>query len=151
MSERLDQQDVAPDGMRALLSVHQYLTQSALPASLVDLVFIRASQINGCAYSIAMYSRSLLAKSVGVEKLMLLAAWREASDLFTDQERAALQWTESVTLIYETGAADADYHEAASQFSEKEMAHLTLAIGLINAYNRLNISFRRLPETVSLK
>jgi AhpD family alkylhydroperoxidase len=151
MTQRLDHQKTSPEGARALGSVYQYLMKSGLSTSLLALVFLRASQINGCAYCIAMHSRELLGMNVGVEKLMLLSAWREAKDLFSGPERAALQWTESVTLIYETGAPDADYQAAAAQFNEKEMVDLTIAIGLINTYNRLSISFRRSPEAVSLK
>jgi AhpD family alkylhydroperoxidase len=150
MTQRLDQQAASPDGVRALGVVHQYLMKSGLPATLIDLVFLRASQINGCAYCIAMHSRELLGKSIGIEKLMLLSAWREAKGLFSEMERAALQWTESITLIYETGAPDADYQVAAAQFNEKELVDLTIAIGLINTYNRLGISFRRTPEGVSI-
>jgi AhpD family alkylhydroperoxidase len=149
MTQRLDQQVVSPDGMRSLGSVYQYVAKSGLPPPLVNLVFLRVSQINGCVYCIAMHSRDLLNSNVAVEKLMLLSAWREAKGLFSDKERAALQWAESVTLIYETGAPDADYQVAAAQFNEKELVDLTIAIGLINAYNRLGISFRRTPEAVA--
>lgn len=148
MTQRLDQQVVSPEGMRSLGSVYQYIAESGMPPPLVNLVFLRVSQINGCVYCIAMHSRDLLNSNVAVEKLMLLSAWREAKGLFSDKERAALQWAESVTLIYETGAPDADYQLAAAQFNEKQLVDLTIAIGLINAYNRLEISFRRTPKAV---
>jgi AhpD family alkylhydroperoxidase len=148
MTQRLDHQVVSPDGMRSLGSVYQYVTKSGLPPSLVNLIFLRVSQINGCAYCIAMHSRDLLNNEMAVEKLMLLSAWREAKDLFSNKERAALQWAESVTLIYETGAPDMDYQVVATQFNEKELVDLTIAIGLINVYNRLSIGFRRAPEAV---
>jgi AhpD family alkylhydroperoxidase len=149
MTQRLDQQVVSPDGMRSLGNVYQYVAKSGLPPPLVNLVFLRVSQINSCVYCIAMHSRDLLNSNVAVEKLMLLSAWRETQGLFSDKERAALQWAESVTLISETGAPDADYQVAAAQFNDKELVDLTIAIGLINTYNRLGISFRRTPEAVA--
>jgi AhpD family alkylhydroperoxidase len=148
MTQRLDHQAISPDGMRSLGSVYQYVTKSGLPPPLVNLIFLRVSQINGCAYCIAMHSRDLLNNEMAVEKLMLLSAWREAKDMFSNKERAALQWAESVTLIYETGAPDMDYQVVAAQFNEKELVDLTIAIGLINVYNRLSIGFRRAPEAV---
>jgi AhpD family alkylhydroperoxidase len=146
VTQRLDFPSLSPLGARALGGVHQYVTQSTLPKILVNLVYLRVSQINGCAYCVAMHSRDLLNSDVAVEKLMLLSAWREAAGLFSDQERAALLWAESVTLIYETGAPDADYQVVTAQFNEHEIVDLTIAISLINAYNRLGISFRRTPE-----
>jgi AhpD family alkylhydroperoxidase len=146
MTQRLNYQVVAAAGLRGLGSVHQYVANSGLPHTLVDLVYLRVSQINGCAYCIAMHTNDLLQAGVGMQKLMLLSAWREAGGLFSDRERAALQWAESVTLISQTAAADADYEAVAAQFSEKELVDLTLAISLMNTYNRLAISFRRGPD-----
>jgi AhpD family alkylhydroperoxidase len=146
MTQRLDYPSLSPAGVRALGGVHQYVTKSGLPPILINLVYLRVSQINGCAFCVAMHSRDLLNSNVAVEKLMLLSAWREATGLFSSQERAALQWAESVTLIYETGAPDVDYEVLRPQFNEHEIVDLTIAISLINAYNRLGISFRRTPE-----
>jgi len=147
MTQRLDHQALAPEGMRALGGVYQYVvSKSGLPAVLIDLVYLRVSQINGCAYCIGMHSRDLLKADVPVQKLMMLSAWREAAGLFTEQEQAALRWAEAVTLISESGAPDADYLVASAQFKPKELVDLTLAIGVINSYNRLSIGFRKTPE-----
>src|ERR1700710_12082 len=110
MSQRLDHQALTPDGMRGLNGLyHHVVTKSGLPQALIDLVFLRASQINGCAYCIAMHTQDLLKADVPVQKLMLLSAWREATGLFDAKEQAALRWTEVVTRISEQGAPDADY------------------------------------------
>ena len=149
MTQRLDHQALAPEGMRALGGVYQYVvSKSGLPAMLIDLVYLHVSQINGCAYCIGMHSRDLLKADVPVQKLMMLSAWREAAGLFTEQEQAALRWAEAVTLISESGAPDADYLVASAQFKPKELVDLTLAIGVINSYNRLSIGFRKTPEGV---
>ncbi|WP_213957814.1 carboxymuconolactone decarboxylase family protein [Variovorax sp. dw_954] len=149
MTQRLDHLALTPEGMRGLNGLyHHVVTKSGLPQMLIDLVYLRASQINGCAYCIAMHSRDLLKAEMPVQKLMLLSTWREAAGLFDAREQAALRWAEAVTLISEQGAPDADYEAAMAQFSPKELVELTLAIGVINAYNRMAISFRRTPEGV---
>jgi AhpD family alkylhydroperoxidase len=142
---RLDYQKIAAAGMRAVGGVYVYVGNSGLPKALVDLVYLRCSQINGCAYCIDSHSRDLLKEGVPAEKLMLLAAWRESGEVFTIQERAALQWAEALTLVSQTHAPDADYDAVAAVFSPKEVADLTIAIGLINVYNRVAIGFRRGP------
>jgi AhpD family alkylhydroperoxidase len=149
MSERLDHNDAAPAGMKALGQLYGYLVQSGLPPALLDLVYLRVSQINGCAYCIDMHSRDLIAKGVGVEKLMLVQAWREGGALFNDTERAALAWAESVTNVSRTGVPDADYDAAIMMFQPKALADLTLAIGMMNTYNRMAISFRATPVSVA--
>ena len=147
MTQRLDSQALAPDGMRALGGVHQYVSgKSGLPTELVELVYLRVSQINECAYCIGMHSNALQKAGVPTQKLMLLSAWREAAGLYSEQEQAALRWAEAVTLIAETGAPDADYLAASTQFKPKELVDLTMAIGLINTYNRLSIAFRKTQE-----
>ena len=108
MTLRLDYQKLSPTGLRALGGVHTYILNSGLPKALIDLVFLRASQINGCAYCIDMHSRDLLKGGVAVEKMMLVSAWREAGDIFTDKEKAALHWAEAVTLISESHAPGID-------------------------------------------
>lgn len=149
MNQRLDHQALAPDGMRALGGVYQYIgSKSGLPHALVDLVYLRVSQINGCAFCIASHTGDLLKGGTSVNKLMMLTAWRETPGIFEDKERAALQWAESVTLVAETAVPDAQYQAAALHFSPKELVDLTLAVGLINAYNRMAISFRRTPEVL---
>jgi AhpD family alkylhydroperoxidase len=146
MTQRLDYQHIAPGGVKALGGVYSYVANSGLPATLLDLVYLRVSQINGCAYCIDSHSRDLMKKQVPVSKIMLTAAWHEAGDIFSDQERAALQWAETVTLVSQTHIPDAEYQAAAAHFSEKELIDLTIAIGLINTYNRVAIGFRRGPE-----
>jgi AhpD family alkylhydroperoxidase len=144
---RLDYQKIATAGMKALGGVYVYVKGCGLPKTLIDLVYLRASQINGCAYCVDSHSHDLLDASVPARKLMLVPAWQEAGDVFSDRERAALAWTEAVTLVAETRVPDEAYQAVRTQFSEKEMIDLTIAIGLINSYNRIAISFRRGPES----
>ena len=146
MSQRFAYQDAVADGMKALGGVHLYVARSGLPRQLVDLAYLRASQINGCAYCIDLHARDLRRAGVPDEKLMLVSVWREAEAHFSPQERAALAWTESVTRLAETHVPDADYRDALTRFDETQLADLTLAVGLINAYNRMAVSFRRGPE-----
>ena len=145
MTQRLDYEKLSAAGLRALGGVYMYIVNSGLPKALIDLVFLRASQINGCAYCIDMHARDLIKGGVAVEKVMLVQAWREAGELFTAKEKAALQWAEAVTLVSETHAPDEAFAAASAEFQPKEISDLTLAIGVINTYNRLSIGFRRLP------
>ncbi|MDN4574730.1 alkylhydroperoxidase [Pandoraea cepalis] len=149
MSKRLDYIQIAPAGVKALGGVYGYVMQSDLPPVLVDLVYLRVSQINNCAYCLDMHTRDLLKKGVAVEKLALVQAWREAGRLFDDRERAALAWAESVTLIAQTGAPDTTYDAARAVFNERELVDLTIAISLMNTYNRMAISFRNTPQAVT--
>lgn len=143
---RLDYQHLAANGMKAFGGVYRYVSDCGLPKALVDLAYFRASQINGCAYCIDSHSHDLLAAGVPAGKLLLTSAWREAGDVFSDRERAMLAWTEAVTLVAGKGVSDEVFAIVSAQFTEKEIADLTVAIGLINAYNRIAISFRRSPE-----
>jgi len=145
MSGRLDYMHVAAAGMDVLGRVHGYVARSGLPKTLIDLVYLRVSLINGCPYSIDMHSRELLKGGMGVDKLVLVPAWRDAGQLFSEPERAALAWAEAVTRVAETRVPDEEFEAAVLQFSDKELADLTIAIGLMNAYNRLSISFRATP------
>jgi AhpD family alkylhydroperoxidase len=145
MTHRMDYNAATPAGMKALGGVYRHITQSGLPKTLVDLVYLRVSQINGCAYCIDMHSRDLLKEGVSVEKLVLVPAWREGGPLFDETERAALAWAETVTQVAETGVPDAEYEAAAAAFDQKQLADLTISIGLMNAYNRMAISFRATP------
>ncbi len=145
MTQRLDYEKLSTAGLRALGGVYMYIVNSGLPKALIDLVFLRASQINGCAYCIDMHARDLMKGGVAVEKVMLVQAWREAGELFTAKEKAALQWAEAVTLVSETHAPDEAFAAVSAEFQSKEISDLTLAIGVINTYNRLSIGFRRLP------
>src|SRR3982074_490310 len=127
MTQRIDYQKLSTPGLRALGGVYTYIVNSGLPKALIDLVFLRASQINGCAYCIDMHSRDLLKGGIAVEKMMLVSAWREAGDIFTDKEKAALQWAEAITLISETHAPDEAFAAVSAQFQPKEISDLTLA------------------------
>ena len=148
MSLRRDYNAASPEGMKALGGVHRYVLQSGLSKSLLDLVFLRVSQINGCAYCIGMHSADLVKGGMAIEKLVLVASWREAGTLFDKVERAALAWAETVTRVAHTNVPDADYEAAASVFDQKQLADLTIAIGMMNAYNRMAISFR-VPPTAA--
>lgn len=146
MGQRFDYQAAVDAGMKAIGAAHVAVLRSGLPRSLLDLVFYRASLINGCSYCIDLHGRDLRNAGVSVEKLLLVPVWREAESYFSEQERAALAWTESVTRVAETSVPDADYQAALTQFDEAQLANLTLAIGVINVYNRMAVSFRRGPE-----
>jgi AhpD family alkylhydroperoxidase len=143
MEARLDYAKLAPDAMRALGSLGAYLAKCGLEHPLLELVKIRASQINGCAYCIDMHTKDARAAGETEQRIYALNAWRE-TPFFTGRERAALAWTEAVTRIGE-GVADALFADAREQFSEKELADLTWAVAAINAWNRVAISFRSVP------
>jgi AhpD family alkylhydroperoxidase len=145
MTQRLDYAAAAPAGVKALGGVYGYVSQSGLAKELVDLVYLRISLINGCAYCIDMHSRDLLKGGLAPEKLALVPVWHEAGALFSERERAALKWSETVTRVAETGVPDADFQAAHSVFGDKELTDLTIAIGLMNTFNRLAISFRATP------
>jgi AhpD family alkylhydroperoxidase len=139
---RLNWSEVAPDGAKALFSVHHYVTKkTGLTEELVHLVFLRVSQINGCAHCIDLHSRDLR-KTMSVDKITLLPVWAEVPDLFSEQERAALAWTEEVTLVSQTHASDEAYAAAAAVFEPKDLVDLTITIAAMNAFNRLGAPFR---------
>jgi AhpD family alkylhydroperoxidase len=148
MKVRLDYIKASPGGVKAFGGVYGYILESGLEDVLVDLVYLRVSQINGCAYCLDIHTRDLIKKKVAPAKLALVQVWREAEPIFTEREKAALAWAESVTLVADTHVPEEDYAAVAAVFSEKELADLTMAIGLMNAYNRLAISFRRTPDSV---
>jgi AhpD family alkylhydroperoxidase len=146
VSKRLDYNQIAPAGAKALGGVYGYVMQSSLPPVLIDLVYLRVSQINNCAYCLDMPTRDLLKKEQKVEKLALVQAWAEAGNLFDERERAALAWAETVTRVAETGVPEEAYEAARAVFNEREIVDLTIAISLMNAYNRMAISFRNTPQ-----
>ena len=148
MSVRIDYTKIAPAGVKALGGVYGYIQQSGLSDVLVELVYLRISQINGCAYCLDQHTRVLQKKGVKVEKLALVQAWREAEVLFDERERAALAWAETVTRVAETAIPEVDYQSARAVFGEKELVDLTIAIGLMNTYNRMAIGFRKQPQAV---
>ena len=128
-----------------MAGLQAYVNQSGLESRLLELVKIRASQINGCAFCLAMHVRDARAQGEREERLDLLPAWREAP-LYTARERAALAWTEAVTLIADGHVSDAVYEAARQEFGEKELVDLTYAVIAINGWNRLAIAFRKPPE-----
>ena len=148
MSNRIDYAQVSPEGYKAFGGVYVNLQKSGLPKGLVDLVYLRVSQINGCAFCIDMHSRDLLKSGLAVGKLVLVPVWHDAGDVFTRRERIALAWAETVTQVAQTGVPDADYEAVAAEFTEKELADLTYAIGLMNAFNRFGVAFRSPLPTV---
>jgi AhpD family alkylhydroperoxidase len=145
MSTRIDYAKAAPDGYKALGAVYATLLKSDLPKQMVDLVYLRVSQINGCAFCMDMHSRDLLKSGLNIDKLVLVQGWRDGGAVFTAQERAALAWAETVTRVADTHVPDADYEAVAAVFNPKDLADLTYAIGLMNAFNRLGIAFRTPP------
>jgi AhpD family alkylhydroperoxidase len=149
MSNRIDYANVSPEVYKAFGGVYVTLQKSGLPKALIDLVYLRVSQINGCAYCIDMHSRDLLKSGLAVDKLVLVPVWHDAGDVFSSRERIALAWAETVTRVAETGVPDADYAAAAAEFNDKELADLTYAIGLMNAFNRLGITFRTPPAATT--
>lgn len=151
MTRRLDYNQIAPAGMKALGGVYGYIIQSGLSPALVEMVYLRISQINNCAYRLDMHTRDLLKKGEKIEKLALVQAWREADNLFHPRERAALAWAETVTRVAETNVPDQAYQAARAVFDERELVDLTIAISLMNAYNRMAISFRNTPQAALAK
>ena len=144
MQPRLDPQKIAPQAYRAMAGLEAYVRNSGLEPALLELVKMRASQINGCAYCIDMHSKDTRAKGETEQRLYALNAWRE-TPFYSDRERAALAWTEALTLISQTHAPDDVYEEAQRHFNEAELVNLTMAIVAINGWNRLAIGFRAVP------
>ena len=149
MAQRMNYLTAAPGGAKALGTVYGYVSQSGLPKTMIDLVYLRVSHINGCAYCIDSHTRDLLKESVPLEKVILVPTWQEGGAFFDERERAALAWAETVTQVANTHVPDDAYALARAVFSEKEVADLTIAIGLINTYNRLAIGFRQTPVSVA--
>lgn len=142
MTPRIDNpQTLFPAGLKAMIALENALHQTGLDPVLLELVKLRASQINGCAHCIHMHTTALRKRGLEEMKLHLLTAWRESS-LFTPRERAALGWTEALTRVATAGAADEDYTDLAFEFTEEEQVQLTYAIGAINVWNRLQVGFR---------
>ena len=141
MTTRLNAHKVTPNGVAALVNVENYLKTSGLDQRLLALVKTRVSQINGCAYCLHMHTEEARKLGETPTRLYLLAAWHE-SNLYSDRERAALAWAESLTNISTTHAPDEVYEQARRQFNEKELADLSIAIAMINAWNRLSIGMR---------
>lgn len=141
MSKRLNPYTTAAEAIQPLLALEASIKESGLEQSLIHLVKMRASQINGCAYCLHMHSVDAIKEGETPARLFLLGAWHE-SNLYTPRERAALAWTEALTLISQTHAPDEDYEEVLEHFSAEEMVKLTQLIGTINTWNRIAIGFR---------
>jgi len=144
MQPRVDYRRYAPDAVKSMLALEKYIAESGLDPKLVHLVKMRASQINGCAYCLDMHSIDARAAGESEQRLYTLEAWCE-TPFFTDRERAALAWTESLTLIAQTHAPDDVYEDVKKHFTEKEIVDLTFVVGAINLWNRLAISTRAVP------
>ncbi len=141
---RLDYAQYAREPLRSLYAIERYLHGSGIDSKLLHMLKLRASQINGCAFCIDMHWKDARAAGEMEQRLYGLDAWRE-SPYYTEKERAALEWTESVTLVSETHVPEDVYARVRSQYSEKEIVDLTLAVGMINLWNRVAISFRAEP------
>lgn len=144
MQTRLNYVSVAPEGYKAFAAVRSYISKCGLEESLIDLVYLRISQINGCAYCVDLHSRDARKAGVSERRLHNVITWHEAP-FFTPRERAAFAWAESLTLVSETHAPDADYDAVREHFTDKELADLSYAIALMNALNRLGVGFRNRP------
>jgi len=141
MEARMNYFEKAPGALKALFGIGAYLAKSAVEQKLLDLIYFRVSQINGCAFCLDMHSKDLRANGETEQRLYMLAAWREGP-MYTDRERAALAWAEAVTKLNHNDVPDEVYELAHAQFSDHELVDLTLAVTTINTYNRLNIAFR---------
>jgi AhpD family alkylhydroperoxidase len=144
MKARLDPRKAAPEAMEAISHLHAYVRNCGLDHKLLELVKLRASQINGCAWCMDMHSKELRAAGEDEQRLHLLSAWRECP-FYTDRERAALAWTEALTLLAQGNVPDDVFALARSQFSEQDLVKLTLTIVAINGANRINVAFRAVP------
>jgi AhpD family alkylhydroperoxidase len=148
MSSRLRYKEVAPEVYRALSGVSAHIAQSALDPKLVELIYLRVSQVNGCAYCVHLHGKGLRAKGEADRRIDTLVVWREAP-FFTARERVALAWAESVTRLGSDHVADDLYEQAVAEFGEKNLVELTLAVAAINAWNRMAISFRAEPAATA--
>jgi AhpD family alkylhydroperoxidase len=144
MKARLDPRKAAPEAMRAMSALHAYVHECGLDHTLLELVKLRASQVNGCAWCMDMHTKELRAAGEDEQRLYLLSAWRECP-FYSERERAALAWTEAVTLLTGGDVPDEVFALARKQFSEEELVKLTLAIVAINGANRINVAFRAVP------
>ncbi|HZW64681.1 MAG TPA: carboxymuconolactone decarboxylase family protein [Hanamia sp.] len=150
MKPRINYVQVAPDAVKAMRGLEEYVASSGLEKSLYELVKTRASQINGCAFCLDMHTKDARKAGETEQRLYALSAWRE-TPFYTERERAALEWTEALTLISDTDVPDALYENVRKQFSESEIVALSMAIIAINGWNRLAISFRTVPGSYNPK
>lgn len=150
MPQRINYGKTAPDGIKVLRDLEAYIHASGLDPRLLELIKTRASQINGCAYCLDMHTKDARAAGETEQRLYTVSAWQE-TPFFSDQERAALAWTEAVTMVSQGPISDAVYDEARHHFSEKALVDLTLAIVAINGWNRLAVSFHTVPGSYQPK
>jgi AhpD family alkylhydroperoxidase len=150
MKARMDFRKASPPGAKAIGELHAFVRTCGLEHDLLELVKLRASQINGCAHCIDMHTKELRAGGESEQRLYLLDAWRE-SPFYSERERAALAWTEALTLVTDGHVPDGVFETARAQFSEQELVNLTVAIVAINGANRLNIAFRTVPGSYRAK
>lgn len=150
MEARLKYNQVAPGATRAMSGLQQYINTTDLDHGLLELVKLRASLLNGCAYCIDMHTKIARANGETEQRLYALSAWRE-TPFYTERERAAFEWTDALTLISENDVPDSVYEVVRQHFSEKELVDLTLAVVLINGWNRFAIAFRTVPGSYELK
>lgn len=151
MKARLDYFPKAPELMQAVLALNKAVEECGLEMSLLHLIKLRASQINGCSYCVDMHAHEALEDGDSQQRVIMVSAWRE-SPLFSERERVAFEWCEAVTLISHGGVADELYARALGQFSEQELVKLTVAVSIINTWNRLSVSFHTIhPERTSSK
>ncbi len=150
MQARMDFRKASPPADKAMMALHMFVRNCGLDHSLLELIKLRASQLNACAHCIDMHSKELRADGESEQRLYLLDAWREAP-LYSERERAALAWTEAVTLVTDGHVPDAVYAEARAQFGEEELVNLTMAVVAINGANRLNIAFRTVPGSYQVR
>lgn len=145
MSKRMNYYTAAPEAMKAMMAAEKAVGETSLPKTLRELVKLRASQINGCAFCVDMHAADLQKEGIDTRKLMAVSVWRE-TPFFTEQERAALLWAETLTRVAENHVPDEVYQQAITHFSEKELAELTFVIGIINAWNRFGVAFAVHPK-----
>lgn len=150
MTARVDIHAFAPEATRGFRQAHHDVVESGLDPRLLHLIDVRSSQINGCAFCLDMHTREAKASGDSDERLHLVAAWREAGDVFSAREQAALAWAEAVTEVSRTHVPDDVYEMARKQFSEWELIYLTVAVATINAWNRMNVAFRTPPRMRAL-
>ncbi len=150
MARRIDYLKAARDGVRILYEMERYLKGCGLEHSLLELIKVRASQLNGCAFCIDMHTKDARAQGETEQRLYALSAWRE-TPFFTERERAALEWTEKLTLISTNDVPDSLFEAIREHFDEAELVNLTLAVNAINSWNRLAISMRSVPGSYQRK
>lgn len=147
MTKRININEIEPAAFKAMYALEAYLAQSGLSKSLKELIKIRASQINGCAYCIDMHTKDALKNGESVQRLLLISAWREAKPFFTEQEQAILAMTEELTLVHRSGLSEETYQSVVAHFSEAEVARIMMVIVTINAWNRIAVgTHQEIPE-----